>query len=502
MAALTAHAPATGPAVAAALPADTRPLAVLTMDALPLGGHPFAHIESALDESYPLPGAGAGLPLRYEYAWHHLNRGRHAEIALRDGAMHCTDPFTGQRLSAQSACVLPCDWLAIAYRFHGAERFDLITSSFDQAKLGLYFHDRRTFIAGRVDANWVAIGSQAATALAAHDADAQPWRDDSRAGAVLHLGFCNNLGHFMWNDLSGLAAVVDSGALAQVGSVVVGPHSFFPVAALFPELAAAGIHIEHWAKPLPACVRHTHTLPLRVAGNRITRSLRRRIVGWAIEQQRDELVALAPLNGPGLNLWFNLRLHNKAWVDQVQGIVVLAQALRRSLPAGQTLRLVLDGTPDTTPLVERIAQLLQGIVHVTDATRVPLSRSLVLSGLVDLHVCVVGSGLTLPHWVMGRRGVAHANRPHLLQQRFWNNVAEGTHDVSFVPVSAVTDLDAPVLPDTSYVNYRLDPAAVLERLDTLYRQLDTGPRRSGFAQMQHLAEQGRFGDAAERLISV
>lgn len=482
-------------AVAAVAAPQRQPLRVEPLDA---HAATLPYAEAALAEHYPLD---CGLPLRHEYTWQHLNRGRHAELALREGAMSCVDPHTGELLHAASAHVLPGDWLGIVYHFEGHEPFSLVTSSFDQAKLGLYFPARQLFVAGRVDANWVRIGSDTVETLRRTAAEATAWAGAQR-GAVLYLGFCNNLGHTMWNDLSGLEAVVDSGALRQVGTVVCGPHAWFPVAELFPELAAAGVEVQRWGKPVPRCVLHAGGLPLRVAGNRITRTLRRRIVGWALAQEREQLPALHDqLNGAGLNLWCNLRLHNKAWVDQVPGIVALAHAVHKAL-RGQPLRLILDGTPDTAPLVAQAAQALQGVAEVVDATRVPLSRSLVLCGLVDLHLCVVGSGLTLPHWVMGRRGVAHSNRAHLLQQRFWNNVSEGTHDVHFVPAQAVTDLEAPVLPDPTYVNYKLDPGAVLERLDMLYRQLDTGPRRSGFAQAVFLAAQGRFADAAERLISV
>jgi hypothetical protein len=466
--------------------------------------HPFAFAEAALAEDYS---QADDLPLRFEYTWQHRNRGRHAELALREGAMHCIDPMNGERLRATRAQVLPGEWASIVYHFEGQERFALVTSSFDQAKVALYFPERDVFIPGDVDENWVNIGRAAIDAMLQHEAQAQgrPW--DGPAGAVLHLGFNNNLGHFMWNDLSGLEAAIDAGMLKHIGTVVCGPHCPFPVEALFPELAAAGVPVQHWRKPLPPLVDHgADSLPLRLAGNRIQRSLRRRIVAWALQAEAQNLASLAELNRPGLNLWCNLRLHNKAWVDQVEGIYGLAHSMAKALsrvkPAGRTLHLLLDGTPDTTVLVTQLAEFLEGTATVTDATRIPLSRTIAMCGLVDLHLCVIGSGLTLPHWVMGRRGVAHSNHPHLGQQRFWNNVAEGAHDVVFVPRSAINDLDAPLTPDPSYVNYQLDALAVLPLLDALYRQCDSGPRRSGFQQALHLAAQGRFTDAADRLISV
>jgi len=88
------------------------------------------------------------------------------------------------------------------------------------------------------------------------------------------------------------------------------------------------------------------------------------------------------------------------------------------------------------------------------------------------------------------------------QQSFWNNVAEGTHDVSFVPVHAITDHDGPIVPDAGYVNYDMSPSAVLEQLDVIYRQHDNGPRMSGVEQMIVLGTQGYWAHAAERVISV
>ncbi len=458
-------------------------------------------LDAALAEDYA---ADAGLPLRHAFTWQHLNRGRHAEIALHDGRMRCIDPWTGEWLVSTAAFAVPGDWLSIVYRFAGRERFDLVTSSFDQAKIGLWFPERQLFAAGRVERNWIALGTEAVLALQASEAEAsvRPPPPDGVPTSVLHLGFSRNLGHYLWNDLSGLESVIDSVGATAIGAVVCGPHDFFPVDALFPELAEAGVHVERWSRPLPRCVAYPHHLPLRVPGNRLSRALRRRIVAWAIAEEREQLASAAAINTGGVNVWFNLRLHNKSWVDQVAHIVMLARTFQDVMPATQRLTLLLDGTPDTSPLVRRIAAELQGSADVVDATAVPLSRSVLLAGLIDLHVCVVGSGLTLPHWIMGRRGIAHSNRPHLVQQRFWNNVAEGAHDVSFLPASAITDLDGPRVPDATYVNYRIDPLVMIDRLDALWRQMDANLRRSGFDQMLRLAAAGDFGAAADRLLGV
>ncbi len=186
-----------------------------------------AHAAAALAEDYA---QDADLPLRYAYTWQHLNRGRYAEQVLRRGPLRCVDPIDGTLRSATSAHVLCGDWLGIIYHFEGVEPFWLVTSSFDQAKLGLYLPRREVFIAGPVDPNWVTIGHDAVRSHLRLAATAEPWTGPVKPEAsVLYLGFCNNLGHTMWNDLSGLEAAVDAGMLDRVAAVVAGPHTFFPV---------------------------------------------------------------------------------------------------------------------------------------------------------------------------------------------------------------------------------------------------------------------------------
>lgn len=485
--------------------ASASPLTTVLLEQLQAQPIAAQYLAAALEEHYP--DDGGGLPLRYSYAWQHLNRGRYAEQALLAGAMECVDTRSGELLRSTAAWVLPGAWLGIAYEFAGVERFFLVTSSFDQAKLGIWFPQHELFVAGQVDANWIQIGSDCVENLRTQLSRAQPWRSAPRYNAaarpgVLYLGFCNNLGHYMWNELSGLEAVLQAGSEHKVDTVVAGPYEFFPIDKVFPELEHAGIRIQRWTKPLPNCVLHQGTLPLRVIGNRISRKLRQRIVAWALETCSSELAELERYNDTALNLWFNLRQHNKAWAGQVEGIALIAESVLQSLPATRSLRLLLDGTPDTGAIAGILAKRFDGRVEVVDATCVPLARTIALASLIDLHVCVIGSGLTLPHWVMGRRGVAHSNRSHIGQQSFWNNVSEGAHDVSFVDVQSITDHAGPVIPDASYVNYDVSPAAIIAELNASYRQHDIGLRISGVRQMIALALRGDWTQAAERVISI
>jgi hypothetical protein len=454
------------------------------------------------------------LPPRRRFNWHALNRGRWAERALHDGKLQCHHPRTGQQVTARFAYTLQArqlGWLAIIYEFDGPEPFFLITSNWIQMKLGLYSPGHQLLIAGNFDADWIGIATSALKFFLERRAAAAPWAAVAgvaapRTGAVLFVGYtCKNLGHYIWNDLSGLEAALAGAARPPVAAIVAGRDAYMPVAGIFPETEDAGIPVLTWASDPAELIRFdlaVAPLPLRVSGNQISVRLRRRIVGWALASQHDALSEIASLNASDFVLWFNLRAHNKAWANGHDGIVHICRAFRQALGPVAGFTLILDGTRDTTPLVEALRRALSGIVEVVDATRVPLCRSIVLSSLIDLHVCIVGSGLTLAHWVMGRRGLAHSNTLHMAQQAWWNAIAEGTRDMVFLPVSAISNQASPTEPDASYVNYVADPNQFLACLEPLFRQVNARLRRSSVEQMIDLARQGKYLEAAERVSSL
>lgn len=482
-------------------------LTVVTVDQLfaQQGRNP--HLAAALSENYP--DSMGNLPMRYKYAWHHMSRGRYAELALLGGRMVCPDPRSGEAVVASRSWVLTLDWLCIAYEFHGVDPFFLITGSFDQSKLGIYFPEVNVLVQAELDEGWKQIGVAACNALRLEVAAGTSFLADEKEGAendvpscALHLGYVGNVGHFIWNDLSGIELALAGEGKQHIRSLQVGPHEYFPVEGVFPELAALGIAVNRWKKPLPKSVIHDKTLPLRIAGNRISLELRQRIVRWALQAAGQSLPAASKMNGHGINLWLNLRTHNKAWANQVQGIAEVVASIRQILRDDQTLTLFLDGTPDASALAEQIRDMTQGMANVVNATQVNLATSIVYASLIDLHVCVIGSGLTIPHWIMGRRGVAHSNRAHLSQQAWWNSIAEGAHDVLFIPESQIDDHDGPVIPDVSYVNYNMPSSAVIDTLSIYFRQINIELRRSAVSQMLYCAERGNWDQAARRVVSI
>lgn len=452
-----------------------------------------------------IPYSYDGLPLRYSYCISFLNYGRYAEQALIANAICCVDPLNGHIVCSSRAYVLTKGWPCIAYEFNGVERFFLFTSNFNQFKIGIWFPRFSSYLIGCVEPGWATIGCERVEELRAQMSRAEAWPAAQvsitgliRTG-VLYLGFGNNVGHYMWNDLSGLEAVIEAGSDRHVDTIVIGPHEYVPIDELFPELAHSGVKIQRWETSSASCVVHNGTLPLRITGNRISYKLRKRIVAWALESCGEGLVGVARYNDLALNLWVNLRLHNKVWIEQVNGIVAIATTMRSFLPVDRPLRLILDGTPDTHTLVNTIADRLDGSVEVINATCVTLAQTVALASLIDLHVSVVGAGLTLPHWLMGRRGVAHSDKGHLGQQAFWNNISEGTHDVVFIKEDKVEDIAGN---RDDYRNYQVSTSDIIDALAVLFRQQDYVQRISAVDQMIFLSMQRKWLQAAERVISI
>jgi len=208
---------------------------------------------------------------------------------------------------------------------------------------------------------------------------------------------------------------------------------------------------------------------------------------------------MAENNSLKFNVWFNLRLHNNSWADQVDGIVKIAVALRNSTFARNGVHVFLDGTPDCAALADRISKdLAVNSISSSPICAVPLYETIALSTLIDLYVAGVGSGLVIPSWISGRRGVAHSNKPHLAQQSFWNNISQFARDALFLPERHITDLPNVACDlDPGYSNYTIDVAGLLDAIAPLVRQTDIDQRSTTMSHVIDLIEDSLADQAAQ-----
>lgn len=379
--------------------------------------------------------------------------------ALKLGRIFARSLWTGERLASAHSFVLQVNYSKQPYmfcRFEDVEPWYLMVGTWRGCKNCIYIPGRDLVIALRDRAydwgnlqDW--IGAFKALLLSA-PALSNAYLDRETAPAV-YGGGINNLGHFFWNDVQGLANARDKGLLANVGVAVLHQYQFLPLPELFPELARMEMLAPKTTEEVFLAVIERGLFcirPTAVVMTASTAKLVRETAARLASPEQKQLIESAQASD--LTVWFNLRAHNKIWLNQEESALQIARKLTGS---SKTLTLVLDGTPDCADRVRTITAQLPAGVKVIDATNISLADSIVWAGAVDAYVATIGSGLTLTTWIAGKPGVAHSETSHIGQMDFWPEVQPSAPVPLSPKLGEIRDVGAGM-----YCNYEIDPRII------------------------------------------
>jgi hypothetical protein len=302
--------------------------------------------------------------------------------------------------------------------------------------------------------------------------------------------------HHLWNALSGLERLVRFIQQAQPHeppSLMVCAEPWGPVAALFPELPAAGMSVEHLRGPgvIPSAL-HEHRLLLRVGGTRIGDALVARVRRVAAARVpaavTERAAALRRAHRP--ILWVTLRMENRTWVSQVPGLVAIGRRLAADYPQaalvidGFSVLYRADGGFDNghgavIAAEQRAAAAiragLDGCLPVESLVGRPLFEAVVFADIADCYFAHHGSLQHKIGWLGDCPGLVHANGTVLTTPQLWEaarDVREGGTPPTYLDATLVRDVPGAKrvtknrwLDDLD--NYELDPDAAYEALTPL-----------------------------------
>lgn len=366
----------------------------------------------------------------------------YVETILGIGHFLCPCPDTGQSLKSTGSFVV--DPHHIAYRFEGRFVFYLLVGRFHGRRAALCVPAKNLLITldvperGLPITQWVAQTMRRLISYSfTHPVEFRNRVHSLPKELTIVVGGMGNFGHHVWQELSGIAMAVEAGQLHSVKSMLVGPHTWFDIAAVFPEIApdiivkctaADEMFIEAFDQP--------GTL-LRPIGVQITKNLRDRLRHAAeIKLGSREVLRILSEGKRARLIWINLRFHNKMWNSQVEGYAALLNTLQNEFG---DIGVVYDGWKDTCETRNQIDSLIHKNVIRHDTIGASIESSLIWAEAVTTYVSVIGSGLVLNSWLVERPGIAHANRAHLRQRQFWNSVSQGMIPTSFIDQQLVTD---------------------------------------------------------------
>lgn len=155
-------------------------------------------------------------------------------------------------------------------------------------------------------------------------------------------------------------------------------------------------------------------------------------------------------------IWFNLRSHNKRWLEQAVSATLIAE---RAVREGRRLTLYLDGMSNCRHLARDITLSLPKGVELVDGLDVSVEESIAWAFACDAYVSAIGAGLTLVTWIAGKPGVAHSERAHLRELNFWPEVRPGIPAPLAPPLEAVFDKG-----HGGYCDYSIEPQLISDLL--------------------------------------
>jgi hypothetical protein len=395
------------------------------------------------------------------------------------GYLTCPCPITGVLLKSAHGLPVTVEGAKqtfIFYKFDGASPFYLVVAGFGGRKTFLYLPmiELAIYIGNR-RYNWTEAPDQVSLfrALAllnlsnVHDYFARPTQK-----AVL-IDSVDNMGHSFWNDLSGILRFSEFGLLDGVENVLAHRFRFLDATAL-PALA----NRKYWNATTAADLFETSLkqglFPFRPTALRVESRWAQTIIETAHAGiDADERAKIAEAQELDRLIFFNLRVHNKSWLDQAKGaIAIAAEGVARGLQVG----LFLDGMPDCVAVANKIlAGLPNGAVGFVGCNK-SVAATLAWACACDGYVATIGSGLTTLTWIAALPGVAHSESSHLGQEEFWHDVRPDAPAPVMVKRRWVTDVG-----EGPYGNYKIDPQrvaklfwTVLDKADVSRRVLATG----------------------------
>ena len=294
------------------------------------------------------------------------------------------------------------------------------------------------------------------------------YRREEKTVACLS-GFLHNMGHYFWNDISGVERVLR----AQYNPTFLTPKSrWLSISEIFQSDNLTIREVKYDADEIFRVTMDSGYFVLRPTGNAIDSALSHKVQSSAVSVMSkllpERLRNIEGICGNEFVLYFNLRAHNKSWIEQVEGAVQVVNGLTAKLNE-KNMILFLDGYKDCEGIVREISSRLVGKCLVYDGTDISFAETIFWAYRCDIFVAVIGSGLVPLTWLAGKPGVCHGDRRHLSQMSFWSKVRLSSGAISFPPEEAVIDVV-----ENWYTNYSLSPSLVAELTVKQFDEIDGG----------------------------
>ena len=353
---------------------------------------------------------------------------------LEEHYIYAICPSTGKLLKSNRSFAIGD---AVFYRFVGNEVFYLVVdiASLGYPKSYLYFpkteliiisvfpgRDRKTDIdqlKTYVVTNWKSVNAYLLN------------RNQPEKVALIQR---SHFAHHLWNELSGIYKLHDSNLLGNIDRFLVLAEPFGKFDKIFSEISLEKIRRIKREALFKESLEKNYFL-IKFGLNYIKENLADRIYTMSFNQCSSAFIAEVeeakkkhfPL------LWVTIRLGDRTWVSQTEGIANILRKMAESFP---NLGVVIDGfslpygysynskiekiIKNETDIVRQIKSLLPTGIKVYDIVGCMIYEAIVWAYAIDLYLAHKG---TLQHkvgWTANKPGIVHSNKKATTAPIQWN----------------------------------------------------------------------------------
>ncbi|HEY9867354.1 MAG TPA: tetratricopeptide repeat protein [Candidatus Obscuribacterales bacterium] len=312
----------------------------------------------------------------------------------------------------------------LCYRFVGAEVFYLIVGHYWGAKMFLYFprielivmlspHIAPQPIVNRLKANIVSCWPEVSQYISSSE----------KKKVVALSGLNPNIGHTLWNEVTGLHYLHENGILEKLDKVVAARYDYFKVGNIFDELTDKVLNIfDDWSL-FKTILAHNY-FGVMATNVFIKEDLVEKMYETSLQkcspiliQEIEQAKQHFPL------VWIGIRTHSRVWLSLVEGSANIIKKLHSEFP---NLGVVFDGwsrmeteDPNAESMIAReqavladVLALIPPSIKIYNLIGAKTYEKIVWAHAVDLYLSTPGSSTTFVLWIANKKGVVHANRVH------------------------------------------------------------------------------------------
>ena len=404
---------------------------------------------------------------------------------VETGYIYCVCPFTGKILRSNQSfyniSIVPLFW----YRFVSKEVFYLLVGESYGNKRAIYIPKLELIITFdgwsiKKDNYFDAI-NQLKTNFVLYWRDVQSYLENNKKDVACVLGIHNNIGHYLWNELTGIEYLAENEILDKINSFIVLPHEFFKFNCIFPESPEHKIIRIDEKESIFQIILANNYCAVFIGEVYIREKLVNRICSAAIRQCLPTVfseVSKAKKHFP--LIWIGIRTHHRVWVSQVDGIVNILKTLALTYP---NLGVIFDGwsrierdDPGATSTIEKELVLVESIIAQLPANLKtysligsPTYEKVVWAQAIDLYICPAASTNLFVTWIANKVGVIHTN--YTMSQEWLKEHTRARENIIepvSVPINAIVD----VPPVWHWCNYECDWKAIYDEVIKLLENIN------------------------------